>query len=131
MEEGGEEVVFYPVEFSGYRHIIESPYLELSYAFRERLTRDFHNIWIIIGSSLRDRTICSIMNDVVRLKTERERPKIIFVNPDKEPIERLHYWGYQHLRTAIRHIRDRFGSEETNTAILNMMTERITEYRRE
>ena len=120
-EETGDEVVYYPIEFSGYRHIIESPYLELFYLFRERLNQDFRGIWIIAGSSLRDRTICSIMNDVIRLKPEGQRPKVIFVNPDKAVTERLEAWGFIHLQERIsqHHIQRKFGSDETNETILH------------
>lgn len=118
-EEIGEEVVYYPVEFSGYQHVIESPYLELFYLFRERINRD--NVWIIIGSSLRDRTICSIMNDVIRLKTEGQRPKVVFVNPDDAVIKRLGEWGFIYLKDRIRQVKEYFGKEETNGKILKLI----------
>lgn len=124
-EESGLELVYYPVEFSGYQHIIESPYLELFYLFRERLNQE--DTWIIIGSSLRDRTICSIMNDVIRLKTEGEYPKIIFVNPEVGIIPRLKDWGFPYLadRVSQNHIRDYFGSDETNKKILEHLTRNV------
>ena len=115
-EEIGEEVVYYPVEFSGYQHVIESPYLELFYLFRDRINRD--NIWIIIGSSLRDRTICSIMNDVIRLKPEGQQPRVVFVNPDDTVVKRLGEWGFIYLRDRIRHVKEYFGSKETNEMIM-------------
>ena len=115
-EDIGEEVIYYPIEYGGYRHIIESPYLELFYLFRQRISQD--NQWIIIGTSLRDRTICSIMNDVIRLERGIERPKIIFVNPDKTVIDRLRNWDFVYLADRIRSVNERFGSDETNEIIL-------------
>lgn len=114
-ESEGEAVVYYPIEFSGYQHVIESPYLELFYLFRDRLNKD--NTWIIVGSSLRDRTICSIMNDVIRLKPEGQQPTIIFVNPDETVVDRLKNWGFLHLSEKISLVKEYFGSDETNKAI--------------
>lgn len=119
-EEIGYEVIYYPVEFSGYMNIIESPYLELFYLFRNRL--NISKLWIIIGSSLRDRTICSIMNDVIRLKIESERPKIILVNPNKKIIDRLKNWGFTYLSETIVQLKKYFGPDETNIEILNLLT---------
>jgi len=115
----GEEIVYYPIEFGGYSHIIESPYLELFYLFRDRIDKCFDRKWIIIGSSMRDRTICSIMNDVIRTKIENQRPRIVFVNPDETVIERLKSWGFNHLqeRMVHHHIKQAFGTSETNNEI--------------
>ena len=115
-ETKGEEVIYYPAEFSGYQNIIESPYLELFYLFRDRLNNQ--RLWIIIGSSLRDRTICSIMNDFIRLKNDVERPKILLVNPDTNTLSRLIDWGFSPLALRILPIYDPFGSDETNNTIL-------------
>ena len=114
-DEIGQELVYYPVEFSGYRHIIESPYLELFSSFKDKINRD--NTWIIIGSSLRDRTICSIMNDVIRLKPERQRPKIVYVNPNEDAVKNLKDWRFLQERISPNHIKEYFGSNETNTKI--------------
>lgn len=120
-ETTGEEIIYYPIEFSGYRHVIESPYLELFYLFRERTSSDLSKKWLIAGSSLRDRTICSIMNDVIRLKREAERPQVIFVNPDKNAIERLQYWGFPHLVNKIIHVPTLFSSEETRVSLYSLL----------
>lgn len=119
-DEIGDEVIYYPVEFSGYRHIIESPYLELFYLFRDRLSK--FNLWIIIGSSLRDRTICSIMNNIIQLKIESERPKIILVNPDEKIIDRLKNWDFPYLSEKIVQLKKYFGPDETNDEILKLLT---------
>jgi len=114
-ENTGEEIVYYPIEFGGYSHIIESPYLELFYLFRDRIDKCPDNKWVIIGSSMRDRTICSIMNDVIRLKFENQRPRIVFVNPDETVIERLKSWGFNYLQERMTrdHIKQAFGTSET------------------
>jgi len=120
MENLGEEVVYYPIEFSGYNHVIESPYLELFYLFRNRLRGD--NTWIIIGSSLRDRTICSIMNDVIRLESIDQRPRVVLVTPDINIPNRLKSWGFLHLGERIRQVAEKFGSDETNRKIIDILT---------
>lgn len=124
-EESGEEIVYYPIEFSGYQKIIESPYLEIFYLFRERINRD--NNWIIIGSSLRDRTICSIMNDVIRLKPIAQRPKVICINPNNSIMDRLKNWGFINLEERIRQnfIENYFGSDDINQEILKYLQTNI------
>jgi len=107
----GEEVIYFPIEFSGYNRVIESPYLELFYLFREEIGND--GTWMIAGTSLRDRTICSIMNDVIRLKSEKERPNILFINPDQSVIDRVGAWGYSHLRDRLIPLPHDFGLPET------------------
>lgn len=110
-EEFGEESLRWPIEFGGYRHIIESPYLDLFRLLRDRAREDKY--WIIIGSSLRDRTICSILNDVLRLRIIRERPKVVLI--DIEPnqiVNRLRDWGYDSLADTIMPIKTSFGSDK-------------------
>ncbi|MCJ7633963.1 SIR2 family protein, partial [Candidatus Bathyarchaeota archaeon] len=121
MEELGEELIYYPTEFSGYNHVIESPYLELFYLFRERLAQD--NAWLIIGSSLRDRTICSIMDSVISLKQENQRPKVILTNPDIDVRNRLALSGFKCLSKSLRHIPRSFGSDEITKEIGQALTE--------
>lgn len=115
----GEEVVYFPIEFGGYNRVIESPYLELFYLFRKEL--DDERRWIIAGTSLRDRTICSIMNDVIRLKSEKERPRILFINPDQGVIDRVGTWGYSHLKDRLIPISNDFGLPETYDSIMKKL----------
>ncbi len=112
-EELGEEHIRYPIEFGGYRHVIESPYLELFRLFRERLRVDIQSLWLLIGSSFRDITICSIMNDVLRLKEIGRQPVVILVNPSaKTIVERLKKWGMNTFAELVRNVEEKFGTEE-------------------
>jgi len=112
-EKLGEEHIRYPIEFGGYRHVIESPYLELFRLFRDRLRVDIQSLWLLIGSSFRDITICSVMNDVLRLKEVGRRPVIIFVNPSaKTIVERLKKWGMNTFAELVRNVEEKFGTDE-------------------
>ncbi|UCH02609.1 MAG: SIR2 family protein [Candidatus Bathyarchaeota archaeon] len=119
-EEFGEESLRWPIEFGGYRHIIESPYLDLFRLLRDRAREDQY--WIIIGSSLRDRTICSILNDVLRLRVIRERPKVVLL--DIEPnqiVNRLRDWGYDSLADTIMPIKTSFGSDKFSVKFISSL----------
>lgn len=77
-EECGDYSIRWPVEFGGYRHVIESLYLEMF-----RLLRDMAKgecWWIIIGFSFRDRSVCSILNDLLELKAIRDRPRTLLID---------------------------------------------------
>lgn len=120
-EDFGEEVMRYPLEFGGYQHIIESPFLDLFRLFRDRIKND--RMWILVGSSFRDMTICSIMNDVLRSKRVSEYPKIVFVNPSAQKIiDRLKEWGMLPLAELINKIEAKFNSDECNTALSSAMS---------
>ena len=106
----GEESIRWPIEFGGYRHVIESPYLDLFRLLRDKI-KDEH-WWIIIGSSLRDRTICSILNDVLRLKEKRERPTILLINRNPEPVvQRLRDWEFLSFADSASNVKVEFGSK--------------------
>jgi len=112
-EKIGEEHIRYPIEFGGYRHVIESPYLDLFRLFRDRLKVEFQSLWLLIGSSFRDITICSIMNDVLRLREIGKRPVIILVNPSaKTIVERLKKWGMNTFAELVKNVEEKFGTDE-------------------
>ena len=109
-EEYGEESMRWPIEFGGYRHVIESPYLDLFRRLRDAAKEK--KWWISIGFSFRDRTICSLLNDVLRLKPERERPNALLLDLYPEPIvKRLKDWDYHALADTICPIEVEFGSK--------------------
>jgi len=117
-EEYGEELMRYPIEFGGYRHVIESPYLDLFRLFRDRMRVGLSQLWLLIGSSFRDRTICSIINDVLRLKERGEQPIVLFVNPSgKAIVERLKKWGMNTFAGLISVVEASFGTSECITKL--------------
>jgi hypothetical protein len=116
VKEYGDESMRWPIEFGGYRHIIESPYLDLFRRLRD--TAKEKSWWIVVGFSFRDRTICSILNDVLRLKPKRERPNVLLLNRHTQPvIERLENWNYQALVDTIYPIEVEFGSKDFSTKL--------------
>jgi hypothetical protein len=116
VKEYGEESMRWPIEFGGYRHIIESPYLDLFRRFRDAAKEK--NWWIVVGFSFRDRTICSILNDVLRLKPKRERPNVLLLNRNPQPVtERLKDWNYQALVDTIFPVEVEFGSKDLYTKL--------------
>lgn len=123
VKEYGEELMRWPIEFGGYRHIIESPYLDLFRRFRD--IAKGKNLWIVIGFSFRDRTICSILNDVLRLKPKRERPKVFLLNRHVQPVfERLKDWNYQALAETIFPVEVEFGSKDFSTKLHQAFVDR-------
>jgi hypothetical protein len=119
-DEYGEEVMRWPIEFGGYRHVIESPYLDLF-----RLLRDTAKVdkwWIIIGFSFRDRTICSILNDVLELKAQRDRPNALLIDAQTEPIvKRLEDWGYHALAETLLPVETEFGTEKLSARLQQVL----------
>jgi len=113
-EDYGEEFMVYPIESSGARHVIQSPYLDLYNLLRDRLTRENiqgDSTWLIVGSSFRDLTIASIMNDVLRLKRTSKHPLIIFIDPQAGAvIEKLRDDGLTTLADVISPIEGKFGA---------------------
>jgi hypothetical protein len=103
-EDYGDESMRWPIEFGGYRHVIESPYLDLFRRLRDGAkAKDW---WIIIGFSFRDRTICSLLNDVLGLKA-------LLLDCHPEPIvKRLEDWGYQALVDTLHPLEVEFGSKD-------------------
>jgi len=115
-EEYGEESMRWPIEFGGYRHVIESPYLDLFRRLRDAAKAK--NWWIIIGFCFRDRTICSLLNDVLRLKPERERPKVLLLDCRPEPtVKRLRDWEYYALADTVHPVEVEFGSKDLSTRL--------------
>ncbi len=120
-EDFGEEVMRYPLEFGGYQHIIESPFLDLFRLFRDRIKND--RIWILVGSSFRDMTICSIMNDVLKSKRVSDYPKIVFVNPSAQKIiDRLKELGMLPFAEQINKIEAKFNSDKCNSTLSSAMS---------
>jgi len=110
-EEYGMESMRWPIEFGGYRHVIESPYLDLFRRLRDAAKEK--NWWIIIGFSFRDRTICSLLDDVLRLKPQRERPNALLLDRHPESIiQRLGDWEYDALVDTIYPVKVEFGSKD-------------------
>jgi hypothetical protein len=108
-DECGEYSIRWPIEFGGYRHVIESPYLDLFRLLRDTANED--KWWFIIGFSFRDRTICSILNDILGLKARRDRPNVFLIDNHQEPIiKRLEAWGYPSLAETICPIETEFGN---------------------
>jgi hypothetical protein len=123
VKEYGEESMRWPIEFGGYRHIIESPYLDLFRRLRD--TAREKKCWIVVGFSFRDRTICSILNDVLRLKPKSERPSILLLNRHTQPvIERLKDWNYQGLVETIFPVEVEFGSKGFSTKLHQVFLDR-------
>jgi hypothetical protein len=115
-EEYGEELMRWPIEFGGYRHVIESPYLDLFRKLRDAAKEE--NWWIIIGFSFRDRTICSLLDDVLRLKPKIERPKALLLDLHPQPIvNRLNEWNYHALAETVYPVEVGFGSNDISSKI--------------
>lgn len=115
-DEYGEESMRWPIEFGGYRHVIESPYLDLFRLLRDAAKAD--KWWIIIGFSFRDRTICSILNDVLGMKTRRDRPNAFLLCPQTEPIiRRLRDWGYPALADTVYPVEVEFGNKDLSAKL--------------
>lgn len=116
-EEYGEEFMVYPIESSGTRHVVRSPYLDLYNMFRERLSKEVSPerdaVWLLVGSSFRDFTITSIMNEVLRLRKTGRQPKIIFIDPDATSIvDRIRNDGFPTLADLISPIEGKFGAAD-------------------
>jgi len=115
-DECGEESMRWPIEFGGYRHVIESPYLDLFRLLRDAAKAD--RWWIIIGFSFRDRTICSILNDVLGMKTQRDRPNALLLCTQTEPIvKRLREWDYHALADTVYPVEAEFGNKDLSAKL--------------
>jgi len=60
--------IIYPLEATGYEESVQSPYFDMLHNFRTSLSSD--NTVFIIGSSLRDVTISSILEQVIKEKID-------------------------------------------------------------
>lgn len=100
-EEYGPEFMIYPIESSATSEVLQSPHIELLHIFRERLIKS--HSWIIIGSTLRDSRLASLMNDVIMYMKTTELPMVIHINPDATHINSyLIEKGYQSLAEIIQ-----------------------------
>ena len=72
-----------------------------------------NNWWIVIGFSFRDRTICSLLNNVLTLKSKRDRPRILLLDNHPEIIiKRLEDWDYPALAETIHPVEVQFGGQD-------------------
>lgn len=75
----GDLTLVYPIESTGQEHLTQSPYLDLYFIFRERLVEQTYsnNLWLILGTSLQDTTLCSAMEYALSSKHTGDWPVII------------------------------------------------------
>ena len=100
-EEYGDEFIIYPVESNTSTEMFQSPLIELLQVFRNRL--DMDKTWIIIGSTFRDSTLASIMNDVIINTEQKNYPKVLHINPQAAQInEYLSSKGYKSLANVVQ-----------------------------
>jgi len=116
-EDYGQEFMVYPIESSSARHVIQSPYWYLYNLLRDRLSkeinRDRDSVLLLVGSSFRDLTITSIMNEVLKLSRARQQSKIIFIDPKvKLIIERIKADGFPTLADLVTPIEGEFGAAD-------------------
>jgi len=78
----GELTLVYPVESTGQEHVTQSPYLDLYGIFRNRLLEEtsHNNLWLILGTSLQDTTLCSAMEYALSHKESGNWPVIILLD---------------------------------------------------
>ncbi len=115
-DEYGREFMIYPVESSTSTEAFQSPHIEPLYIFRDRLMQS--DTWIIIGSTFRDSTLASIMNDVIIHKAEIQHPIVLHINPEATHInEYLSNKGYKALADIIRPIDMGFMDEKVAVAL--------------
>lgn len=112
-EDYGEEFMVYPIESSGARHVTQSPYLDLYNLLRDRLSRENSekdSTWLLVGSSFRDLTIASIMNEVLRVKKTGERPLVILIDSQAASVvQKLRDDGFNALADHVSPISGKFG----------------------
>jgi len=115
-DEYGREFMIYPVESSTSTEMFQSPHIELLHIFRDRLMKS--DTWIIIGSTFRDSTLTSIMNDVLIHKAEIQHPVVIHINPEAKHINTyLSNKGYKALSDIIKPIDMGFMDEKVGIAL--------------
>lgn len=124
-EEYGEVFIHWPIEYGGYKHVIESPNLELYNLLRKELSED--DIWIIIGFSLRDRSICSLMNNLLIPLKKTEHPKIALIDPNPDPIRaRLRKWGMNILDDLIYATTGKFGEDSYHEGLKEALASKVS-----
>jgi hypothetical protein len=120
--EYGPEFMIYPVESSTSTELVQSPFIEQLYIFRNRLA--INRSWIIVGSTFRDLTLASIMNDVLVNKNKGAYPTVLHINPEATKInEYLKKKRYDLLAGIIKpidgcFIDDKVGNELQKTQLL-------------
>jgi len=111
-KEYGPEFMVYPVESSSSIELLQSPFIELLYYFKQRLIDN--KTWIIIGSTFRDLTVASIMNEVIMQKSKIDFPTVLHINPDATKINTyLLDKGYKSLSEVIEPINSCFMDAST------------------
>jgi len=94
-----DEVLVHPTEAGTNRKIVESPFSDLYYQFRRSFQEDPN--MIVIGFSFRDRTISSILENVIASSTGKN-PRIYLIDPQARQIkETLKMKGYGSLSSII------------------------------
>jgi len=97
-----EEVILYPTEAGANRRVIETPFTDLYYRFRKAFESDPKIA--IIGFSMRDRTICSILEYTLTNSNLRQ-PKIFLIDPDAARIkDYLSNKGFKILSNLVKTI---------------------------
>lgn len=82
IDKYGELTLVYPVESAGREYVTQSPYLNMYGIFLERLREQVSadNLWLILGSSLQDTTLCSAMEYCLSNITASHWPRIILLS---------------------------------------------------
>ena len=97
----GTEFMIYPVESSSAIELLKSPIIEMIHTFRISLINQ--RTWMLIGSTFRDLTLASIMNDVIAQMPVDEYPRVIHINPEATGINNiLSTKGYHSLASVIK-----------------------------
>lgn len=85
----GELTLVYPVESTGREYVTQSPYLDIYAIFLKRLHEQTlnKNLWLILGSSLQDTTLCSAMEYCLSINTAGSWPYIILLSKQASHIK--------------------------------------------
>jgi len=96
-----DELILYPTETGGNRKIIESPFSDFYYYFRKYFEK--HRKIVMVGFSLRDRTICSILDHTIAsFGNTGTQAKIILIDPKASLIkENTNKKGFHSLSSSI------------------------------
>lgn len=118
-----EEVILYPTEAGANRRIIESPFTDLYYRFR-KIFESIPKI-AIIGFSMRDRTICSIL-EYTLANSNLSQPKIFLIDPEASRIKSfLNKKGFEILSKLAKAIDSRIEDPQLKN-ILKSCGENLT-----
>jgi len=123
-EDLGEEFMVWPIESSGARHATQSPYLDLYSLFRSRLVRELSYdkpVLLLVGSSFRDLTITSIMNEALRLQKKGPRPNVILIDREaKKRKEKIREDNFATLADLVTPIEGEFGAADVFQQLATM-----------